>query len=243
MVRGAAGEKHAAGDVAGLGVREVRVLMGRIEVLLGGCRLRQGARSARPCVRHRELRRGGPRAARRRRDRLGHPRRPGRSAGEDLPGVGPARRQAVSPQLAGDRTRGRRAHQGGPRLDGRPGHPGSDDSRRGAHERGVLLLRQGTGRRRPAGRDERAGRVPAVGRHRFSGRRLATDAARLPRASSTSTAIRFSRARRRRRRASWPGCSPATSTAPGSFSSRSARSSSRSCWRLRRRCASSSTAG
>ena len=80
----------------------------------------------------------------------------------------------------------------------------ADDPRRDADGRGVLLLRQGARRRRPADRRERARRLPAVGRHRFAGRRVAHDAPRLPRArSSTFTAIRSCRARRRRRRASW----------------------------------------
>ena len=45
--------------------------------------------------------------------------------------------------------------------------------------RRVLLLRQGAGRRRHAERIGRAGRVPAVGRHRLAGRRLPADAPRL----------------------------------------------------------------
>ena len=81
---------------------------------------------------------------------------------------------------------------------------GADHPRRGADRRGVLLLRQGARRRRAAGRRQRQGRLPAVGRHRFAGRGVADDAARLPRrCSSTSTATRSCRARRRRRRASW----------------------------------------
>ena len=52
-------------------------------------------------------------------------------------------------------------------------------------------------------RHERQGDVPAFRRHRLAGGGLAADPARLPRArSSTSTAIRSSRARRRTRRAS-----------------------------------------
>ena len=46
---------------------------------------------------------------------------------------------------------------------------GVDDPCRSAHQRRVLLLRQGAGRRRHAGRRERAGRVPALGRDRLAG--------------------------------------------------------------------------
>ena len=42
------------------------------------------------------------------------------------------------------------------------------------------FLRQGAGRRRPAGRRQRPRRVPALGRHRLSGRGVAADAPRLP---------------------------------------------------------------
>ena len=121
-----------------------------------------------------------------------------------VPRVGAARRQALSADVAADRARGRRPHQGSARLARRSRRSGADDPRRGADERGVLLLRQGARRRRPAGRRERQVGVPAVGRDRFAGRGVAHDAPRLPRASSsTFTAIRSCRARRRRRRASW----------------------------------------
>ena len=63
-------------------------------------------------------------------------------------------------------------------LDG----PDLDRPRRGAARRGVLLLRQASRSGRPADRRERAGALPGVGRDRFAGRRLARDAARVPRA-------------------------------------------------------------
>ena len=91
------------------------------------------------------------------------------------------RRQAVPADLPADRARSRRPHQGSARLDGRSGEARAHHPRRGADRRGVLLLRQGAGRRRTAGRHERTRRVPAVRRDRFAGRRVAADAPRLPR--------------------------------------------------------------
>ena len=58
--------------------------------------------------------------------------------------------------------------------------PGADHPHRDAADRGVLLLRQGAGRRRHADRHRRTRRLPAVGRHRLAGRRVPHDAPRLP---------------------------------------------------------------
>ena len=110
-------------------------------------------------------------------------------------------RQAVSVHVAADRARGRRAasrKRRGWHVDLE--RPGAHDSPRDAARRGVLLLRQGAGRRRTADRHRRTRRLPALGRHRFAGRGVPDDAARLLGAArSTSTAIRSCRARRRRR--------------------------------------------
>ena len=86
-----------------------------------------------------------------------------------VPRVGAPRRQAVSADVAADRARGRRPHQGGEGLARRSRRSGADDPRRAADRRGVLLLRQGAG---PGGLPtgiERPRGVPAVGRHRFAG--------------------------------------------------------------------------
>ena len=56
---------------------------------------------------------------------------------------------------------------------------GADHPHRDAARPRVLLLRQGAGRRRDADRHRRPGGLPAVGRHRFAGRRIPHDAARL----------------------------------------------------------------
>ena len=69
-----------------------------------------------------------------------------------------------------------------------------------ADERRVLLLRQGARRRRAAGRHERHGDVPALGRHRFAGGGVADDAARLPRALRPLPQLSDPVARRRRTR-------------------------------------------
>ena len=122
------------------------------------------------------------RAARRRGDRAADPRGPRRPTTGDVPRLGAPRRQALSADVAADRARGRRPDQGSARLDGDLVASRADDPRRGAHRRGVLLLRQGPRRRRPAGRRERRACVPALGRHRLAGRGVADDAARLPRA-------------------------------------------------------------
>ena len=50
------------------------------------------------------------------------------------------------------RARGGRTDQGGPGLDGQPRASRADHSSRGADRRSVLFLRQGSRRRRPAGR-------------------------------------------------------------------------------------------
>ena len=56
---------------------------------------------------------------------------------------------------------------------------GADDSSRGDAGSRLLFFRQGAGRRRAADRDGRSRGVSAVGRHRFAGRGLPDDAARL----------------------------------------------------------------
>ena len=56
---------------------------------------------------------------------------------------------------------------------------GAHRARRHAAGRGVLLFRQGPGRRRPADGHRRPGRVSAVGRHRLAGRGVSIDAPRL----------------------------------------------------------------
>ncbi len=97
--------------------------------------------------------------------------------------VGAPRRQAIPAHLAGDRARARRARAGSRRA----GRSISSNPALTIHvevltRRRVLLLRQGSRRRRTAGRHERPRAVPAVGRHRLAGRRVAHDAPRLPRA-------------------------------------------------------------
>ena len=111
------------------------------------------------------------------------------------------RRQALSVHVAADRARSRRPDQGGAGA----GASTSSDPALTIHiemlpehafyffgkEPGAGGLPTGTGGRR---------RVPAVGRHRFAGRGVPDDAARLLGAArSTFTAIRSCRARRRRR--------------------------------------------
>ena len=83
------------------------------------------------------------------------------------------------------------------------------------HERRVLLLRQGARRRRPADRRERPRGVPAVGRHRLAGGRVADDAPRLLRAPRPLPQLSDSSTRRRRRRCArsrrcWRGISSAS---------------------------------
>ena len=56
---------------------------------------------------------------------------------------------------------------------------GTHDSCRNAARRRLLFFRQGARRGRPADRNRRPGRVPAVGGHRFARRGLSDDATRL----------------------------------------------------------------
>ena len=228
-----------------LDIAEVRVLMGRIELVLGpGTTWEQARDRVVARLRHRQLRARRPRAARHRRDRRGDPERPRSREPGDVPRVGPARRQAVSAELAADRARGRRPHQGSAQLDRQPRRPGVHDPRRGADPRGVLLLRQGARPRRAAGRRQRPRRLPALGRHRLAGRGLADDAARLPRAVRPLSQLSDPVARVAGEGA---GAGAAAHAVPVPLAAvprrRSARSSSGSSSPSRRRCASSSTAG
>ena len=119
------------------------------------------------------------------------------------------------------------------------GEAGADDPRRGADERGVLLLRQGARRRRAADGRQRARRVPALGRHRLAGGGVADDAARLPRRVRALPQLSDPVARVAGEGARAGAAADArSSSARGCSSCRSARSSSRSCWPSRRRCAS-----
>ena len=71
--------------------------------------------------------------------------------------------------VAGSRARDRQPHPGRNRLEGRPVRSGIRGLGRDRARAGLLLLRQGAGRRRPAGGDGRARAGPAVGRHRLAG--------------------------------------------------------------------------
>ena len=105
----------------------------------------------------------------------------GDHAGLDVPRLGQARRQAISADVAADRARGRRAHQGSEGMDRRSRQPRVHDSRRGAHRRGVLSLREGSRPGRHADGRQRPGRRAALGRHRLAGGLLSPDEARMPR--------------------------------------------------------------
>ena len=96
-----------------LDVKRVITKMGRIEIMLGSAR-RVGAcgRAAAPRLRHREFFARRARAARRRRHRESHPRRSRRSARVHVPRLGEAGRQAISADVAADRARSGRPHQG-----------------------------------------------------------------------------------------------------------------------------------
>ena len=84
-----------------LDITELRVLMGRIELVLGPAATWEQARDrVSPGLRHRQLRARRPRAARHRRDRRRDPERPRAREPGDVPRVGQARRQAFSLQLA-----------------------------------------------------------------------------------------------------------------------------------------------
>ena len=227
-----------------LDIAEVRVLMGRIELVLGPeADLGTGERTHRPRLRHRQLRARRARAARRRRDRHRDPERPRAREPGHVPRVGQARRQALSPELPRDRARGRRPHQGSAQLDREPRQSGVHDSRRGADARSVLLLRHRPRPRRASRRRQRPRGVPPLGRHRFAGRGLAHAAPRLPRPVHPLSQLSDPVARVA---GEGPGagevCSRVTSSVRGSSSCPSARSSSASCSPSRPRSASSSTA-
>ena len=152
--------REATADV---GVREVRALMGRIEIVLGRRgRLAGGPRAGRPRVRRGRTsrRRGGRRSTSTRSPRRSSP----TSASATCASFRVSARRAdkrfpmTSPR---DRARGRRPDQGGARLARRPRQAGVDDPRRGADARGVLLLRQGA-RRRRACRSASSGRVACL---------------------------------------------------------------------------------
>ena len=231
--------------LADLDVKQVRALMGRIEIVLGpgadwtaiGERL--GAR-----LRHRELRARRSNGARRRRHRRRYPARSRGSADRDLPRVGAPGRQAVS---ARPHRRSSARSEAGSRK------PGAGRSTSGIPQLTIhveALTNEAFyffGKERGAGglpdRRERTRSLPAVGRHRLTGCRLAHDEARVPRhASSTSTAIRFCRAPRKTRRVSSRSCWRPISSDRGCCSCRSAKFSSRSFSRSRRPSASSSIA-
>ncbi len=164
-----------------LGVRQVRALMGRIEVVLGPA-------SDWPTVHARLSRVFGAanfaRAGRVPLDIDGIAQQileRSRSIGSAVvPRVRAARRQAVSDDLSAARARDWRPHQGSARVACRSREPGADHSRGDADRRGVLLVRQGARRGWVAGGRERARRLFAVWRHRFASRRMADDAAGLP---------------------------------------------------------------
>ena len=188
----------------------IRSVMGRIEIELGpdaplgrGRATACGVCSASPTSRT-------PAAARTTSTRWR--RRILRDLGDRRPGVVP--RAARGDPTSGSRSRRRRSNAksaaasrtaNGWRVDLE--RPGADDPHRDAAGPRVLLLRQGAGRRRPADRHGRPGRLPAVGRHRFAGRGVPDDAPRLLGAArSTFTATRSCRGRRRRRCARSPRC-------------------------------------
>ncbi len=164
-------------------------------------RVERSARSRAPRVRHRELFVRRPRAARLRRARVGDPRRSRRSSG----GLVPRRRRRAP--TSGCRSRRREVEREvGGRIKEAKGwrvdldHPALTIHLEMLPDGRVLLFRQGAWRRRTADRNRRARRVSAVGRHRFAGRGVSHDAARLLGAVRfTFTAIRSCRARRRRR--------------------------------------------
>ena len=163
---------------------------------------------------------------------------------DELPRLGAPRRQALSDDVAADRARGRRPHQGGARLARQSRRARAHDPRRAADRRRVLLLRQGTRAGRPADRHGRSRGVPAVGRHRFAGGRAPHDEARLrgdlralPQLSDPVARVAGEGARAGAAADEVAAALAAVSRA------RSARSSSRSCSRCPARCASWSTAG
>ncbi len=181
MVHLAAGAQSAAGDEGDRRPRSARPHGTDRDGARGHGRLGNCAGPGLAGVRHRELLESAIRPARRGGDRRRHPGGHGRAAGVDLSRVGTPRRQTIPADLAGNRTRGRRTDQGSPRLESRSRQPAAHDPCRGADRRGLLLLQAGARRRRPAGRHERTRRLPHVGRHRLTGRRLAADAPRLSR--------------------------------------------------------------
>ena len=144
-----------------------------------GRQLRAGARAAVAGVRHRQLLEGVARAARHRGDFRGHPRGPGRHGDGILPRHRQACRQALPDEVTRDRAGGWRADQAGEGVVRRSRRAGADNLARDAERRGVLLVREGPGAGRPADGGEREGGLPAVGRHRLAGGRVAHDEARL----------------------------------------------------------------
>ena len=222
--------------------------MGRIEIELGR-RSAVGRGRASGCARVFGIANfsyAGRGPARLRRAGGGDPRRPRRSPAptsfrvQRAPGG-----QAVSVHVAADRARGRRPDQGGERA----GASISTQPALTIHiemlpDARVLLLRQGAGRRRPADRHRRPGRVPAVGRHRLAGGGVSDDAARLLGAAHSLSQLPDPVARVAGEGARDRGAADAaTSCGRGWCSCRSASCSSRSCSACRRSCASSSTGG
>ena len=164
-----------------LDLHSVRALMGRVEVKLGDSApwetVRERLRRL-PGIANfglaTHVRAGYRRHRRRRRLAVAGPDR------QELSRRGPSRRQAIPDSVAGDRADHRSSRAGRDGLAGEPRQAREDHSRRGRHERRVLLLREGTRARRTAGRHQRQGDVPALRRHRLTGGGLARHAARMP---------------------------------------------------------------
>ena len=126
--------------------------------------------------------RAGRRAARRRCHRARDSRGSRRPSGLDVPRFRPASRQAVSADVAGNRARSRRPHQGSARLDGAiSSHPELTIHVEAlTHEAFYHFGKEAGPGGMPTGV---SGRVvcAAVWRHRLTGGRVSLDAARLPR--------------------------------------------------------------
>ena len=150
--------RHVKLAMADLDVREVRSIMGRIEVVLGPDVPWEVAKRAAAAVfgiaNFAIARRTEPDLEALATALLRGSAGPG--AGK-LPRDGPARRQAVPDAVAGDRAPDRRARPGGVRLAGQAERSRAHHPRRVRHPRGVLLLRQGARGGRPAGRASAAG--------------------------------------------------------------------------------------
>ena len=165
-------------------MRAVRALMGRIEVVLG-------PDAEWEVVRDRlsrvfgvgELREGRPRAARHRRDRGADSRATSgicRSATFRVSARRADKRfPLTSPEIERE-VGGRIKEARGWTVD--LAHPELTIHVEMLTDEAFYFFGKDRGRRRAAGRGQRPGRLPAVGRHRFAGRGVADDAPRLPRA-------------------------------------------------------------